>query len=198
MCDLASERLAGRGIHLSQRSGLVHIGIFEQASFELERKDAADRCVQAGFGDAAGADQFRKARIGLALRQFGIDARMKREHCRLIIVRSHIMVGHEIGNAAIVAEIGATELKPLATCALEQFKIGVGRNALNLIIGGHDDSGVGFPDHLFEGDQEILPQSPFAHVGGRGVEPALRRAVDEMLQRGENFIGGKWPRPLLA
>lgn len=73
----------------------------------------------------------------------------------------------------------------------------MGGHALNLVVRGHDDCGIGVADDVAEGNQKALHQPAIADLERGQVDAPFGRSVDEMLERRENLVAAQGARPAL-
>ena len=167
----------------------IGVGILEQAANELHPQHAPRRPVEIRQGHAARPDLIGEGLEGTFAAEIIVEAGRDRQGARLGHVGGGVVVlAHDI-QAAAVAHDEAAKAPFAAQDVGQQLVIQVVRDAVPLVVGGHDRLGVRLPDRRLERDQVRLPEFALRVVHRRDIPAALGLAVPgEMFQRDGHVV----------
>ena len=172
----------------------VHVGVLEQPQPELPGQHRRHELVDERLFQDTLADEIDEVRVAIGIRQFDVDARLDRELRRLAAVLGQAVAEQfrplmQLANREIVRHDVSFESPLLAQDVAQQPLVGVGGDAVDLIVGGHHADGAALVQGLLERVEEDLAQNALRHVHRGTVRPGLRLAVGgEVLERGNDVL----------
>ena len=163
-------------------------GRFKKADGEFGRQDLPGRLVDAPDGDASALDTLQhRLEITVSL-HVHVDARLHGNQESLFFAGHQVVHAVQALDVHPVAHYKAVETQFVAQDVLNQPRIGVAGNTVELIVGGHHRGHARFFHGHLERREVQLPHLAFAHVHGCGVEAAGRfTAADQMLGAGQHL-----------
>ncbi len=138
--------------------GGVDVRIVEQAHLEFPAEHRRDQLVELRFLEHAFAHEFDQVQVAIGLGQFDVDAGLDGERAGLPLVLGDEMAVRfgavaQLVDRVVVGDDEAFEAPLLAEHVAQQPAVGMRRDAIDLVVGGHHADGAAFVDGLFEGDR---------------------------------------------
>ena len=148
----------------------------EEAQLALLGEDAQRRPVEEVLGETVGPGE--AAGGG----QFDVDPGRKREPGGLRGRVGDLVGGLQEREAEVVGDDGARELPLLAQDLGEQPGVGVGGQAVDVVVGGHDGAGAAVAHRHLERGQDDVRELARVRAGpgrgcGRRARPSTRRSA---------------------
>ena len=163
--------------------------VLEQASQKFGPQHARDRAIDHRFGNASFFDVLSEKVKRVGEGQLDVNPGFQRHLGGFLVASDHVMQVLQIGDAEVVGDQDSVESPFLAKNVVEQMLIGVRRNAVDFVVGGHHAAGVTFFGGCFKRLEKILPDYTLRVVARRHVGSALRLSM-----HGEVLFGGKHVR----
>ena len=170
----------------------IDVGRVEEAHLEFPEEHGRDQVIELGFLEHAFAHQLDQAQVAVGIGQFDIDAGLDRERARLLAVFGNEMpVGigpiAELPDGEVVGDHETLEAPLLAQHVAHQPFVGVGGDAVDLVVRGHEGDGAGLAQGFAEGEEKCFAEDAHGDVGGGAVHAGLGLPVaDEVLEGGED------------
>lgn len=185
VCGFESKFLVLRAVGDFFGESGIDVWIVEEAEQEFRTEDAGDGAIDEGFRDFAVADLLRKGEIGSGERELDIDAGFDGHASGDFVVGGNMVESDEIGESEIVGNDDALKTPFLAEDLIQEVSVGVGRNAVDFIVGRHERGGVGFGNGSLEGAKEVFADDALGIIAGANVGAGLGLAMN-----GKMFGGG--------
>ena len=201
--DALLRRLHGHGASLGvvrDFLSVARVGVrmLEEAPQELESQHPPHGRVDLGLCDFPLRQRLRQIGEGLPVRHVVVHAGMQRARGRVRQIAGHVMQRHELLDALVIGDHDALESPLVAQHVGQHPAVGMGRNAADLVVGGHHHLGVGLLDRRTELRQIHLQQRPLGELCRTHVRAGFRHAVSRhVLQRCEDAIGAERQRVTL-
>ena len=169
----------------------IDVRILEQPELELRAQHRPQALVEQRLGNGSLANELQQRRVAVGVRQLDVDARPDGERRRLLrVVREVVAVQLgalvQLADREVVRHHEAAESPLLPQDLVEQPAVGVRRDPVDLVVGGHDAQRAPLDDRAAERGEEDVAQHPHRDVDRGAVRPGLRLAVRrEVLHRGD-------------
>jgi hypothetical protein len=143
-------------------------------------------------GNAAGLHQLGQQGVGLAVRQFDVDAGVQRHHGRVGQVVGQLVAGDQLLDREIVALDRALVAPLLAQDLGQQPAVGVRGHPVDLVVRRHDRADRQLLHRPFERREEVLAQGALGDLGRADIGAVLGLAVaGHVLEGDEHLVLGQ-------
>ena len=189
---IEGQRAVRVAAHHAIRFLRVHIRVVEQAHAELPEQHGFYQLIEFLLFQHTLAHQFDQVQVTIRLRQLDVDAGAHGKCARFLLVLGDevaVSVGPvaELPDRVVVGHHEALEAPLLAQNVSHQPAVGVGRHAINLVVGRHHADGSGLVKCLLEREQEGPPYHALGDVRWCAVHARFRLAVaGHVFQRGDD------------
>ncbi len=162
--------------------------ILEQAELELGAQQPSHDGVDGGLGNAALPDLIDECAVRLDVGQLDVHAGGEGSTRRLRAVGRDVVEIGELRDGEPVGDDHSVEPPFPAQHIVQQPVIGVGRNAVHLVVRRHHAARACLLDDDFKGVEKHVPQRAFSVGRGADVRPRLGLAMPgHMLERREHM-----------
>ena len=167
----------------------IDIGLVEQPQAELGCQNSRNRAVDLPLRHGTLLHLVEEGAVDRAVAEIVVHSGLQRLAGRAREIGRDVVSLHQHLEPAAIGGHVALEAPLLAEHPVEQPRIDVRRNAVDLVVGSHYAAGVRLDDRGLESREIELADDSLGVVAGRGVGSTLRRPVHgEVLGGGHNVV----------